>query len=150
MIRGLTPADRPALESFSCARLGEPWAEAVQHAIRTDLPAQLAAGLVSAVGLFDDGAGMLCGVAAWRTYDVITPVLCRADIVAVAVRERRKGYGRALKEALIAEAKTAGAAAVSSIVHRDNTAMLDLNRHLGAVFERIPDDDDHCRCVIPL
>jgi hypothetical protein len=26
--------------------------------------------------------------------------------------------------------------------------MINLNRQLGAVVEEIPDDGDHCRCVI--
>lgn len=108
-IRALTAADRTALASFTCARLGEPWAEAVQDEIREDL----------------------------------------ADhIVAVAVSERRKGHGRSLKEAVIAAAKDAGAMAVASIVHRSNTAMISLNRQLGAIVEEIPDDRDHCRCMI--
>jgi hypothetical protein len=42
------------------------------------------------VGLFDEDR-RLCGVAAWRIYDVTPPVLCRSDIVAVAVREQRQG-----------------------------------------------------------
>jgi GNAT superfamily N-acetyltransferase len=146
-IRALTSADREALAVFTCARLGEPWAEAVQDAIRNDLADQVASGDVSAMGLFDQG-GALCGVAAWRIYDVTLPALCRGDIVAVAVREQRKGYGRALKKAMIAGASVVGAVAVSSVVHRDNTAMINLNRQLGAVVEEIPDDGDHCRCVI--
>ena len=132
---------------FTCARPGEPWAEAVQETIRTDLIDQVESSGVMAVGLFDDG-GALRGVAAWRIYDVAPPVLCRGDIVAVAVRDRRKGYGRALKETMIAEARAAGAVAVSSVVHRDNAAMIRLNRSLGAVVEEIPDDPDHCLCVI--
>lgn len=148
-IRALTSEDRAALAVFICARLGEPWAEAVQFAIQNNLADQVASGDVSAVGLFDR-SDVLCGVAAWRISDVMPPVLCRADIVAVAVSEQRKGYGRALKEALIAGAKTAGAVAVSSIVHRENAAMIYLNRQLGAVVEESPDDRDHCRCVIGL
>lgn len=146
-VRALTAADRAALAGFTCARLGEAWAEAVQETIRKDLVDHIASGAVSALGLFDD-EGALCGVAAWRTYDVMRPVLCRSDIVAVAVRERRKGYGRALKEAVINDARATGAVAVSSIVHRDNTAMIALNARLGATVEAIPDDPEHCRCMI--
>jgi GNAT superfamily N-acetyltransferase len=129
-IRALTAADRAALAGFTCARLGEAWADAVQETIRKDLVDHIASGDVSALGLFDD-EGALCGVAAWRIYDVMPPVLCRSDIVAVAVRKRGKGYGRVLKEAVINDARAAGAVAVSSIVHRDNTAMIALNRRLG-------------------
>ena len=92
-IRALTAADRAALAGFTCARLGEAWADAVQETIRKDLVDHIASGDVSALGLFDD-EGALCGVAAWRIYDVMPPVLCRSDIVAVAVRKRRKGYCR--------------------------------------------------------
>ena len=146
-IRRLTAADRGALARFTCARPAEPWAEAVQETIRTDLADQLASGGVSAAGLFDD-SGALRGVAAWRIYDVAPPVLCRGDIVAVTVRDRRKGYGRALKEAMIAEARAGGAVAVSSVVHRHNAAMILLNTALGAIVEEIPHDPDHVRCVI--
>jgi GNAT superfamily N-acetyltransferase len=146
-IRALTAADRTALAGFTCARLGEAWGEAVQETIRHDLADQLAAGTASAVGLYD-ADGVLCGVAAWRIYDAMAPVLCRSDIVAVAVRERRKGYGRALKQAVIDEARAAGAVAVASIVHRDNRAMIALNQQLGAIVQHNPEDPEHCRCVI--
>jgi GNAT superfamily N-acetyltransferase len=146
-IRALTADDRASLTSFTCARLGEPWAEAVQTTIRNDLADQLTSGDVSAMGLFEPG-GALCGVAAWRIYDAIPPVLCRADIVAVAQSERRKGYGRALKQALIDRARAAGAVAVASIVHRDNVSMIALNRQLGAVVEPNAGDIDHCYCMI--
>jgi GNAT superfamily N-acetyltransferase len=146
-IRALTAADRATLAGFTCARLGEAWAEAVQETIRHDLADQLAAGATSAVGLFDQD-GALCGVAAWRIYDVMPPLLCRSDVIAVAVRHRRKGYGRALKQAVIDEAKAAGAVAIASIVHRDNASMLALNRQLGATVEDNPEDAEHCRCVI--
>lgn len=148
-IRPLAAADREALAAFTCARLGEPWAEVVQEAIRHELIGQVMSGGVSAVGLFDPG-GDLCGVAAWRIYDTMPPILCRADIVGVAIRERRRGHGRALKGAVIAAARTAGATAVSSIVHRDNTPMINLNRQLGAVMETSPADREHCLCVIGL
>jgi ribosomal protein S18 acetylase RimI-like enzyme len=146
-IRSLTSDDRDCLTDFTCARLGEPWGEAVQHAIRNDLVDQVEKGDVSAVGLFDQD-GLLCGVAAWRISDVMPPILCRADIVAVAVGQQGKGYGRALKEALNVRAAGAGAVAVSSVVHRHNTAMININRKLGAVVEDSPDDPDHCVCII--
>lgn len=138
-IRALTAADRAALAGFTCARLGEAWAETMQETIRHDLADQIAAGIALAVGLFDQG-GALCGVAAWRIYDVMPPVLCRSDIVAVAVRERRKGYGLALKQAVIDKAKAAGAVAAASIVHRHNSAMLALNRRRGATVEDDPEE----------
>lgn len=146
-IRPLTAADRELLAAFTCARIGEAWTEAVQEVVRHDLTDQLLAGRVSAVGLFDENDA-LCGVASWRIYDVIPPVLCRSDIVAVALRHQRKGYGQMLKEAVMDEAKAAGAVAVSSVVHRDNSAMIHLNRKLGAVVENIQGDLDHCRCII--
>lgn len=146
-IRELDGADRDALAVFTCALLGKPWAQAVQDAIRHDLADQIASGDIAAVGLFGhDGA--LSGIAAWRVPGGVAPVLCRGDIVAVAVHERRKGYGRALKAAQIARARASGAIAVASIVHRRNAAMINLNRKLGAVVEEIPDDPDHCRCII--
>jgi ribosomal protein S18 acetylase RimI-like enzyme len=145
-IRALTGADRAALARFTCARLGEPWAEAIQQAIRSHLADQVACGAMSALGLFE--GDVLHGVAAWRIPNTQPPVLCRSDIIAVAIRARRQGYGLVLKQAVLDEARAAGAVAVSSIVHRDNTAMLALNRRFGALVEAYPDDPEHCRCMI--
>lgn len=83
-IRDLTLDDRAALARFTCARIGQPWTELVQSVVRNELANQLEKGHVSAVGLFDDAGGLL-GVAAWRVHDTMSPVLCRGDIVAVAV-----------------------------------------------------------------
>jgi GNAT superfamily N-acetyltransferase len=149
LLRALTADDRGSLASFTCARLGEPWTEAVQQAVREHLADDVAEGRVSAVGLFEDD-GALRGVAAWRVHYASQPVLCRGDVVAVAVRSQRRGYGRQLKEAMIVEARSAGAAAISSIVHRENVAMLRLNERLGAVIEPVEDDPDHYYCVIPV
>jgi len=98
------------------------------------------------VGLFDE-SGQLQGVAAWRIHRVSQPVLCRGDIVAVAIGAQRNGFGRLLKEAMLAAARAEGAVAVSSVVHRQNTAMLRLNQQLGTVVEALPDDPDDCLCV---
>ena len=147
-LRPLTAADRSLLAGFTCSRIGEPWTEAVQHTIRHELAPQIATGVVTAVGRFDQD-GRLCGLAAWRIYDVVPPVLCRGDIVAVAIGQQRKGHGRVLKNTLLQAAREAGAVAVSSVVHRENRAMIHLNQQLGAVVDTSR-DDDHCFCVIPL
>lgn len=146
-IRPLGEADRTALTTFACARLGEPWAEAVQQSIRDDLSDELAEGRISAVGLFEDTR--LCGVAVWRIFPG-TPILCRAYTIAVAVGAQRKGYGRELKQAVLEAARLAGAVAVSSIVDRRNIAMLRLNEALGARIEYREDEPDTCYCFITL
>lgn len=148
-IRALTDADRPALAAFSCERIGEPWSGAIQETVREDLPGQIAAGVVEAVGLFDD-VGVLCGVAAWRIYDLASPVLCRGDIVAVAIGNQGRGYGRRLKAAMLEAETAAGAAAVASIVDRRNLAMLRLNETFGAHSDDIDDDPNNIRCIIGL
>jgi hypothetical protein len=148
-MRELTAADRAALETFTCARVGQAWAEAVQRVIREDLPTQIDLGEVSAVGLFDDH-GSLCGVAAWRIHSSqVTQTLCRSDVIAVAIGHQRKGYGLALKRAEIERAKTAGAVAVASIVDRRNVAMIELNKRVGAVIGDADDPAD-CTCFVSL
>lgn len=51
---------------------------------------------------------------------------------------------------MLEAARAAGAVAVSSIVDRRNVPMMRLNETLGGVVEDMPDDPNHCRCVIPL
>jgi len=70
--------------------------------------------------------------------------------VAVAVSEQRSGYGRALKQAMIDAAIEAGAVAVTSLVHRQNVAMLALNRGFGAELIEIEDKPDYWGCLIRL
>ena len=120
----------------------------IEEMVRRDLVGEIASGQVSAVGLWEGDE--LCGVAAWRIYDADPLILCRGILIAVANSHRRKGYGRQLKEAMKDAARAAGAAAISSLVDQRNRAMIELNKAAGAVVERIVDDPDYVRCIVPL
>lgn len=147
VLRELSADDEPALTTFSCRHFRQPWTEVVEEMIRERLAHALRVGDAQAVGLWRDDE--LLGIAAWRI-DPDDPSLCRSILVAVAHGNARRGYGRILKEAVLERARLAGAVVVVSIVHWDNDAMIRLNESLGANVERIPGDQDHCRCIIPL
>jgi GNAT superfamily N-acetyltransferase len=144
VIRALTTADEPSLLTFTCVNYREPWTALVQEMIRKPLAGNIAIGAVSAVGAWigDD----LCGVAAWRYEGEI----CHSVVLAVRTGQRRQGIGSLLKDAVLSEARAAGAAVVVSVVHWDNEAMIELNARLGASIERIPADDEYCLCVVAL
>jgi GNAT superfamily N-acetyltransferase len=118
--------------------------------VRVHLADALEDGGVDALGLWVDG--QLAGLVAWR----VEPAgpsgtsICRSIVLAVQNGHVRRGYGRRLKEDMIERAREDGAAAVVSIVHWDNNAMISLNVVLGANVERIDGDPDHCNCVIAL
>ena len=149
VVRALTVDDLPLLAAFACARLDEPLTEVVQRDVRQHLAADVTQGRLVALGLFEDD-GQLRGVAAYQRRSLSAGPIFRTEVVAVAVGGQRRGYGRMLKEAVISEARRAGAVAVDSRVHRANTAMLQLNRALGAVVADIDGEPDHVVCVIPL
>jgi ribosomal protein S18 acetylase RimI-like enzyme len=144
VIRPLTVADEPALSTFTCLNYKEPWTELVQNMIRDHLAVNLAIGAVSAVGAWVDHD--LRGVAAWRYEGDI----CHSVVLGVRVGQRRRGIGSLLKEAVLTEARTAGATALVSQVHWDNEAMIELNASFGANIVRIAGDTEYCRCVISL
>jgi pyruvate carboxylase len=124
---------------------GKPWTELVERTIREQLAKEIVARTAYCLGLWDEGE--LRAVAAYRIFEWI----CRNQILAVANGHRRRHYGVTLKLAVIAAAHRAGARVVDSIVDRRNTAMLELNRSLGAVIDIIDDDDpEYFICVIPL
>jgi len=140
-------ADREALAWFSCFRFDQPWTRELEDEIRERLLDRVIDGL-EVVGLW--AGGELCGVAAWRIHGSTDPVLCRGDIVAVDNARRRKTYGRRLKLEMMMAATRAGAAAISSRVHRDNVAMRSLNEQLEGVEEDDEEDPNYVLCVIPL
>lgn len=111
-----------------------------------DLPAEVAVGGVSAIGLLVGSE--LRGVAAWRLYP--SSPFARSDIVAVKVGHQGKGYGRQLKQAVLSAAREAGALVLVSLVDRRNTQMIGLNLKLGGVIERLNDDDENVRCFFAL
>ena len=139
--------DAAALQGFSCRTFREPWSDLVEEMIRGPLPDALADGNVEGVGAWVEGR--LSGVAAWR-FDDGQPRYCHCFIVAVRTGARRRGIGRALKQAVLARATAIGAAAVVSEVHWDNDAMIELNVQLGANVEQIDGDPEYLRCIIAL
>jgi ribosomal protein S18 acetylase RimI-like enzyme len=63
---------------------------------------------------------------------------------------RRRGYGIALKRALIEEARKSGIIAITSFVSWSNKPMLELNKKLDASILRLPDDDEFALCIVPV
>lgn len=61
-----------------------------------------------------------------------------------------RGYGLALKAALIEHALISHAVAVTFHVDRDNAGMLRINRRLNAAISPHPNDPGVMLCVIPL
>jgi GNAT superfamily N-acetyltransferase len=143
-IRSPALGDVRTLRSFRCQSFGEPWSALVEEMIRDLLPSVLEQGDVEAAGLWLDA--QLAGVTAWRI-DVVRRQ-CRCVLVAVGLGQRRRGYGRILKQTVLDAARSAGADVVVSQVHWDNDAMIELNVALGANVEELPGDRDFCLCVI--
>lgn len=146
-VRPLDPAaDCRQLATFKCRDFRYPWTDVVEELVREHLADNVAAGHVR--GLCVSEGSWLCAVAAYFLDDATSIV--RSQLLAVQDGYVRQGHGRRLKLAVIEAARAAGARAVLSTVHVDNDPMLRLNVGLGAVVERIPDDPEHCHCVIPL
>jgi RimJ/RimL family protein N-acetyltransferase len=76
----------------------------------------------------------LVAVAAWNILPG-DPVVWRSIVVAVAEGHQRRGYGTRLKGLVVEKARTDGAAAITSVVHRDNLAMWRINEQHGAIFD---------------
>lgn len=142
LLRPLTTDDEAVLRAFECAQMGAWWTAVVEEMVQEHLVGALPT--LEAVGLFVEGE--LSAVTAWR----VDSDLCRSIVIAVRSGCRRRGFGRLLKEHILAKAVAAGATAVVSHVHWDNDGMLALNERFGATIKRIPGDDEYCYCVIPL
>lgn len=135
MIRRLTTADIPSLESFECAVYREPWTQDVQTMIREYLPREVTIGRVRSLGTWDKDK--LIAVAAWSEQQ---PQVWRNHVLAVAVGHHRRGHGLELKKAVLAEARLNGCLLVISLVHFDNVGIIRINEILGARIEHDPDD----------
>lgn len=152
----LLDADRDelALRAFRCARLNEPWAMDVQEAIR-DYVADAVRNRRSTGFICADG-DLLAGVATLVKPNATDALqMGYASILATSIAHRRQGVARALKLAVIDEARIRGYGFLESRVHEDNQAMLRLNRSLGADMRRLPPGpdwaaSDHISCVIAL
>lgn len=105
--------------------------------IRDYLPWEIAQGRTHGLGMWD--GDILVGVAAWSEQG--TPLVWRCNVVAVAEGRYRRRLGYDLKRAVIDHARLAGCLVVVSTVHRDNDAMLELNKKkFNATIELDPSD----------
>lgn len=134
-----------------------PWTIEYERSIRTQVADAVAAGYVWGNGYWLEGR--LVGINTWaedRDPSIGSTVgrVWRSSLLAVAVGNRNRGIGRALKEQLIAEARASGVVAITSMVRWDNVPMLSLNRNLGGSEVHIPRDDGpdeiHCWSIVPV
>lgn len=106
--------------------------------VREYLPWNLAHGLADGVGMWDGDS--LVGVAAWSVQQK-SPLVWRCNVVAVATGRHGHDHGVDLKQAVIDRARLAGCLLVTSLIHRDNEAMIGLNeKHFNARVELDPQD----------
>jgi GNAT superfamily N-acetyltransferase len=131
----LGPAHERDLVGFPCTRFGQPSTRLAEEMIREALTDELAAGWVSAFGIFEQS--VLVGLAAYRPEG---DGVLRVPVLAVRASHSRRGHGLALKAEVLARARQLGCDTVLSSVHRDNKAMWEINRRLGAVFRPDPQD----------
>lgn len=154
-VRLLDPnRDRAALSTFTCARLREPWAVDVEEWIRELVVDAVLSG--QAIGFVCTDGEAVVGVATLFPPDSTDTLgVGFASLLATAISHRRMGVARALKMAVMDEARSRGYRFLESRVHEDNAAMLALNRTLGADMRRLlpgPEWEfpDHISCVIAL
>lgn len=147
-LRDLTPGDWATLNRFECRTFGEPWSGEAQRQIREQLPHEIAAATVQAIGFWVDD-DVLVGVAVWRRRDEDLDVAV-IPVLAVALGHHRRGYGRLLKTEVLTRARDAGCVVAISAVHEGNEAMLILNHSLGAVTRRDDAYPSYFNCSIDL
>lgn len=70
------------------------------------------------------------------------------NVLATANGRARRGYAEALKREVLDLARAADVGVVRSSVHRDNEAVLNLNRKLKATITPDPDDRSYLSCEI--
>lgn len=146
--------DAVALRTFRCARLSEPWAIDVQDAIRNYVADAVRSG--RSTGFVCTDGDVLVGVATLFEPDVTDELqMGYASILATSIDHRGQGIARALKLAVMDEARSRGYRYLESRVHEDNQAMLSLNRSLDADMRRMPPGpdwnvSDHISCVVAL
>ena len=119
LIRPGSPADLKAVEAIEIASFGDPW---VREAILQELiPSGLRFPLIAEI----DGA-VVGFLMAWRTPDQLHVLN-----VAVDPGRRRRGIGRSLLEAALAEARRCGFVEVTLEVRRGNEPALGMYREFG-------------------
>jgi GNAT superfamily N-acetyltransferase len=100
------------------------------------------------VGVIDAG-GSIAGLSAWEITETNGKFVWVNHVLGVHTDFQRQRIGYDLKSEVLARARSAGAIAVTSVVHDANKPMLDLNRKLGATTE--PDSErKHTLCTIAL
>ena len=146
--------DEPALRTFKCALLREPWAIDVQDTIRGALADAVRSGYSTGLVCTDDD--LLVGVATLMKPNVTDELrMGYSSILATSITHRRQGVARALKLAVMEEARSRGYRYLESRIHEDNQAILSLNRSLDADMRRLPPGpdwsaSDHISCLIKL
>jgi hypothetical protein len=138
LIRELATSDAKAIESFECRVYRQPWTDEVQAAIREGLPKQIEKGAIQTLGLFDD-TGRLRSLIAWTIPNEETWTV-QVLATATGFQGPKYKYGTKLKGELLDRAWAAKCYAVVSIVHRDNDAMLAINKRFHANIELDPAD----------
>ncbi len=147
--RLLGTADRTALVEFRCYQPGNPWSVDAQECVAAELPDLIRQRRLRGLGLWlsDD----LVGVAAFKFRPGVgTGHDCFCEMLAINNEWLGRGYGLALKAALLEHAWGSHAVAVTSHVERENLAMLSVNRRLNATILPHPNDSEVMLCVIPV
>jgi len=145
VVREYRRADRPQVEAFRCAPVGERWCEAAEKIIR-EAPADIASDeYMAGIAVAADGSTVV-GVVVFG-FETSPPRPHELVIFSLGVlRERhRRGIGTRLKEAVMAAAAsdTNTVMAVLSRVHRANYRMIGLNDKLGVGKVKDPEDGEY-------
>jgi GNAT superfamily N-acetyltransferase len=133
----LGPEQEEHFVDFPCARPRQDWTESSEYAIQFSLAWNLRAKRVRALGALS--GDRLMGVLIWAP-EVEDSRNWQCIVLGVRRGDQGRGIGRQLKEKLIELGRVEGIREINSLVHRENTDMLKLNRALDAVV--VPDPDD--------
>jgi ribosomal protein S18 acetylase RimI-like enzyme len=130
---------RQQLSEFNCLRwYQQDWNEVIDYYIRQYLADHLHDGIAMGLGVVV--GTVLASVLAWS--EVGDPPVWESNALATAsgIGFSRRGFAETLKRELIELARVADIRTVRSYVHKDNVAMISLNRKLGADITPDPDD----------
>lgn len=140
----VTVGHRDQLLAFSCATKGLDFTLEVELLIRQDLPDQLDAEVVQALGSWDDDR--LAAIVVFKRNSSIWMI----DLLATDIDYRNRKQAYRLKRRVLDLARADGARAVSSYVHRDNLRMRHINKRMFGV-ETDPDPSNpHILVTIPV
>jgi RimJ/RimL family protein N-acetyltransferase len=107
------------------------------------LPRQIAGGHVTALGAFLNGE--LVGVCAWTATS--DPLVWNSAVTGIAHGYQGHGLAGLLKTEQMERAFLAGVRSVRAIVHRENHAMLQVYRRLGATIDPDPSDPQRVHLI---